>query len=92
MARLSTLICYLVKIYGKNENNMSTDLLGRPEYTANDIGLCSVYVRLKDGTPLVANVKNPMMREIIVGLCQFVKIPPDQVSVTTIQELICQSE
>lgn len=71
---------------------MATDLLGNPEYTANDIGLCSVYIILKDGTPLVANVKESMMREIIVGLCQFVKLPPEQVSVTTIQELICQSK
>ena len=45
---------------------------------------------LKDGTPLVANVKNPLAVNMLVGLCQFVKIPPDQVTVTTIQELICQ--
>lgn len=71
---------------------MATDLLGNPEYTASDIELCSVYIRLKDGTPIVANVKEPMTLEILIGLCQFVKLPPDQITETTIQELLCQSK
>ena len=69
---------------------MGTNLLNEPEYTSEDIDICSVYMVLKDGTPLVANVKNPLAVSMLVGLCQFVKIPPDQVSTTTIQELICQ--
>lgn len=71
---------------------METNSLKEPKYTTDDIEVCSVYMKLKDGPALAANVKDKMVIDVIASWCQFAELPPDRVTTSTLQELICQSK
>ena len=54
--------------------------------TTKDVEILTVTVKMKDGTVAVAAVK-PQFYNIIVGLCEFVRVDKERISEVTIKDV-----
>lgn len=49
--------------------------------TTNDIEICSIYFKMKNGDVLVASTDNTVLLATIASMCEFVRVDPDYVTI-----------
>lgn len=49
--------------------------------TTNDIEICSIYFKMKNGDVLAASTDNTVLLATIASICEFVKVDPDCVTI-----------
>lgn len=48
--------------------------------TTNDIEICSIYFKMKNGDVLAASTGNAVLLATIASICEFVRVDPDHVT------------
>lgn len=49
--------------------------------TTNDIEICSIYFKMKNGDVVAASTDNAVLLATIASMCEFVKVDPDYVTI-----------
>ena len=49
--------------------------------TTNDIELCTIYFKMKNGDVIAASTDNAVLLATIASMCEFVRVDPDHVTI-----------